>query len=118
MLINSANLMGLGSEPLPARGFGRLHLDAGMPLNGQGAMVLYVQDSSESELESNQVKSIFFEVDADAGLELRATISWTDPAASTLSARQLVNDLNLRGESGDNGGCLPGTGKKRSDEEI
>lgn len=96
MLINSANLMGQGTEPLAFRGFGRIHLEAGMPLAGDGAMTLYVQDSFT--LESNQMLQTFFEVNVEEGLELRATISWNDPAATSFSSKQLVNDLDLRGE--------------------
>lgn len=107
MLINSANLMGQGPEPLPYRGFGRVHLEAGMPLNGEGAMALYVQDSSE--LVSSETRDTLFEVDADADLDLRATISWIDRAASSLSAVQLVNNLDLRGESEDGGCSFPVT---------
>lgn len=96
MLINSANLMGGGSEPMSYRGFGRIHLEAGMPLNGDGALALFVEDMAE--VESDGYKRIMLNVDADAGLELRATLSWIDPAASSVSAVQLVNDLDLRGE--------------------
>ncbi|CAM9533797.1 unnamed protein product [Scytosiphon promiscuus] len=94
MLINSANLMNEGGEPTAYRGFGRIHLEAGMPLGGSGDMALYVQDSAS--IGTGQYKTIFFNVDADAGLELRVTLSWIDPAASSLSAVQLVNDLDLR----------------------
>eukprot|EP00752_Nemacystus_decipiens_P015150 g13496.t1 len=94
MLINSANLMGGGSEPSSYRGFGRIHLEAGMPLNGDGTMALYVKDLGE--ISSGQKRSAVFEVDADAGLELRATLSWIDPAATSVSSVQLVNDLDLR----------------------
>lgn len=104
MLINSANLMGQGADPLPYRGFGRIHLEAGMPLNGEGDMALFVQ---ESELSSDKLRATFFEVDADAELELRATLSWTDPAGSTSSVEQLVNNMDIRGESGDGGRRFP-----------
>ncbi|CAM9611967.1 unnamed protein product, partial [Hapterophycus canaliculatus] len=96
MLINSANLMDEGGEPTPYRGFGRIHLEAGMPLGGNGNMALFVQDSAS--ILSGQYKTIFFNVDPDAGLELRATLSWIDPAATSMSAVQLVNDLDLRGD--------------------
>lgn len=96
MLINSANLMNEGGEPTPYRGFGRIHLEAGMPLGGNGDMALYVQDSAS--IGSGQYKTIFFNVDPDAGLELRVTLSWIDPAATSMSAVQLVNNLDLRGE--------------------
>ena len=96
MLINSANLMGGGNEPSSYRGFGRIHLEAGMPLNGDGDMALFVQDLAE--IGADDYKSVMLDVDADAGLELRATLSWIDPAATSLSAIQLVNDLDLQGE--------------------
>lgn len=95
MLINSANLMGGGSEPSSYRGFGRIHLEAGMPVNGEGAMALFVED--QAEVGTDDYTSVMLNVDVDAGLELRATLSWIDPAASSVSAVQLVNDLDLRG---------------------
>lgn len=97
MLINSANVMGGGNEPDTERGFGRIHLEAGMPLNGAGDMALFVADSSDHEVYSNGKLKFNFNVDPDAGLELRATLSWNDPAASSLSGDQLINDLDLRG---------------------
>lgn len=97
MLINSANVMGGGNEPNTERGFGRIHLEAGMPLGGAGDMALFVADSSAHEVYPNGKTKFFFNVDPAAGLELRATVSWSDPAASSLSGDQLVNDLDLRG---------------------
>lgn len=96
MLINSANLLGDGSEPMSYRGFGRIHLEAGMPYNGEGSMALFVQN--QAEVGTDTYNSVWLSVDADAGLDLRATLSWIDPAASSISAVQLVNDLDLRGE--------------------
>ncbi|CAM9519334.1 unnamed protein product [Ectocarpus fasciculatus] len=96
MLINSANVMGGGNEPDTERGFGRIHLEAGMPLDGAGDMALFVADSSDHMVYSNGKIKFNFNVDPDAGLELRATLSWNDPAASSLSGDQLVNDLDLR----------------------
>ncbi|CBN78745.1 peptidase S8 and S53 [Ectocarpus siliculosus] len=96
MLINSANVMGGGNEPDTERGFGRIHLEAGMPLGGAGDMALFVADSSDHEVYSDEKLKFYFNVDPDAGMELRATLSWNDPAASSLSGDQLVNDLDLR----------------------
>ncbi|CAM9402432.1 unnamed protein product [Ectocarpus sp. 8 AP-2014] len=44
LMINSANLMGESSEPDGSRGFGRIHLEAGMPLGGEGSLALFVQE--------------------------------------------------------------------------
>ena len=96
MLINSANLLGDGPEPMSYRGFGRIHLEAGMPVNGEGSMALLVVDHKDIGYDTKRSFPMY--VDADAGLELRATLSWIDPAASSISTDQLVNDLDLRGE--------------------
>ena len=97
MLINSANLMGGSSEPNGERGFGRIHLEKGMPLDGEGDLALFVADSAFlPELNSQE---FYFDVDASAGLDFRATLSWIDPPASSSSVAQLVHDLDLVVES-------------------
>lgn len=96
MLINSANLMGGSAEPGNFRGFGRIHLDAGMPLKGEGQLALFVADAGNTAIAEDSSWSYYFEVDATAGLELRATLSWIDPPASSMSTVQLINDLDLR----------------------
>ena len=96
LLINSANLMGGSSEPDGVRGFGRIHLDAGMPLAGNGSLVLFVADSYNTTIPELTRQEYNFTIDGDAGLDLRATLSWIDPpTASTFSAVQLVHDLDL-----------------------
>lgn len=87
--------MGGSSEPDGVRGFGRVHLEMGLPLGGEGDLVLYVADSSGTSLGDSSEREYFFEVDADAGLDFRATLSWIDPPASSVSAAQLVHDLDL-----------------------
>lgn len=96
MLINSANLLGESAEPSDYRGFGRIHLEAGMPLEGEGSMALFVADSDDTSIEEETFTNYLFDVDADAGLELRATVSWIDPPATSLSSTQLVNNIDLR----------------------
>lgn len=95
MMINSANLMGGSSEPDGFRGFGRVHLEAGMPLGGQGDLALFVADAFETELEEYTADEYRFEILPDTGLELRATLTWIDPAASAEASVQLQNDLDL-----------------------
>lgn len=93
MLINSANLMDGSSEPDNTRGFGRVHLEAGMPLDG--ALGILVVDSSNTSIGAfGQITELII-IDGDAGLDLRATLSWLDPPATALSAKQLLNDLDL-----------------------
>ncbi|CAM9464026.1 unnamed protein product [Laminaria digitata] len=93
LLINSANLMGGSPEPEYHRGFGRIHLEMGMPLGGEGSLALFVADrASLPELSSQDFS---FDVDADAGLDFRATLSWIDPPASSSAVIQLVHDLDL-----------------------
>lgn len=96
MLINSANLMGGSTNPDNYRGFGRIHLESGMPLKGNGEMALFVADSGNTDIKEKTKIQYLFDVDAGADLDFRATLSWIDPAATTLSAVQLVNDLDLR----------------------
>ncbi|CAN0343522.1 unnamed protein product, partial [Scytosiphon promiscuus] len=95
LLINSANLMGGSSEPDGYRGFGRVHLEAGMPLAGEGSLVLFVADAADTSVPENTLHEYLFDVDADAGLDVRVTLSWIDPPASTYSIAQLVHDLDL-----------------------
>lgn len=87
--------MGGSAEPDNLRGFGRVHLEAGMPLFGDGNAVLFVSDSSIATIEEFTQHSYIFTVDGTAGLELRATLCWIDPPSTTLSAQQLQHDLDL-----------------------
>ena len=87
--------MGESSDPDNFRGFGRIHMEAGMPLGGEGDLVLFVADSAITSIAEQRTKQYLFDVDSDAGLDLRATISWIDPAATTFSEKQLIHDLDL-----------------------
>ena len=95
MIINSANLMGGSSEPDGVRGFGRVHLDAGMPLDRKGALGLLVVDSATASIDSDGKNTETVDIQGDAGLDLRVTLAWIDPPTTALSAVQLVNDLDL-----------------------
>lgn len=95
MLINSANVMGGSSEPDQYRGFGRVHLEAGMPMDGAGTLGILVADSSEAHIGSYGEVVETINIDGDAGLELRVTLCWLDPPATALSAIQLQHDLDL-----------------------
>ncbi|CAM9132446.1 unnamed protein product, partial [Laminaria digitata] len=95
LLINSANLMGGSSEPDGHRGFGRIHLEMGMPLEGDGDLALFVADSANTSIPELTQHEFSFEVDAGAGLDFRATLSWIDPPATALATVQLVNNLDL-----------------------
>ena len=95
MLINSANLIGGSREPDGFRGFGRVHLDAGMPLDSNGALGLLVVDSATATIDSYDENTEVIDIDGDADLDLRVTLAWIDPPATALSAVQLVNDLDL-----------------------
>ena len=87
--------MGGSTEPDGHRGFGRIHLEAGMPLAGNGSLVLFVTDAANTTIPELTRQEYNFDVDADAGLEFRATLSWIDPPATALSAEQQVHDLDL-----------------------
>lgn len=87
--------MGGSSEPDGFRGFGRIHLEMGMPLDGEGSLALFVADAGDTSIAESSETEYKFDVDADAGLDLRATLSWIDPPASTVAAVQLVHDLDL-----------------------
>lgn len=95
MLINSANLMGGDSEPDSHRGFGRVHLEAGMPLKGEGARALFVADANNTVVTERSQEEYLFDVNGTAGLDLRVTLSWIDPATSPFSSVQLAHDLDL-----------------------
>ncbi|CAM9691381.1 unnamed protein product [Scytosiphon promiscuus] len=95
LLINSANLMGGSSEPDGYRGFGRIHMEEGMPLAGENDLVLFVADANYTSTPELTREEYNFDVDADAGRDFRVTLSWIDPPASTFSSKQLVHDLDL-----------------------
>lgn len=87
--------MGGVPEPDGYRGFGRIHLESGLPLNGEGSLALFVADAGDTFIPDSSETEYHFDVDADAGLEFRATLSWIDPPATTFSGFQLVHDLDL-----------------------
>ncbi|CAB1107216.1 unnamed protein product [Ectocarpus sp. CCAP 1310/34] len=92
MIINSAHLMGGSSEPNGLRGFRRVHIEAGMPMDGVGETGLLVVEAnicSDSEITE------LVTVNGDVGAELRATLAWLDPQTTALSAQQLQHDLDL-----------------------
>ena len=94
-MINSADLMGESSEPDGVRGFGRVHLEAGMPLDGLDNMALFVADAFETELAEYTIDEYHFEMVSGVDLELRATLAWIDPPATAEASTQLINDLDL-----------------------
>ena len=87
--------MGGSSEPDAYRGFGRIHLEMGMPLKGEGSLALFVADSANTSIPELSQHDFVFDVDADAELEFRATLSWIDPPATVASVVQLINNLDL-----------------------
>ena len=95
MLINSADLMGGSSEPDGFLGFGRVHLEAAMPLGGMDNMALFVADAFETELDEYTTDEYHFEMVSGGELELRATLVWIDPPATAEASTQLINDLDL-----------------------
>ena len=95
LLINSANLMGGSTEPDGSRGFGRIHLEAGMPLGGDDSMALFVADANYTSTPELTRAEYNFDVDADAGVDFRVTLSWIDPPSTTFTSKQLVHDLDL-----------------------
>lgn len=95
VLINSANTMGGSSEPNGRRGFGRVHLEPGLPLAGVGNIGLFVADSNTTSIAPDSVDSYTFETRENNAGEFRATLTWIDPPASTISSVQLVHDLDL-----------------------
>lgn len=87
--------MGGASEPDGYRGFGRIHLEQGMPLNGEGDLALFVADSANTSISEFSRHDYLFEVDAATDIDFRATLSWIDHPATTFSGVQLVHDLDL-----------------------
>ena len=87
--------MGESSEPDALRGFGRVPLEAGMPLSGLGNMVLFVADAFDTELDEYTTDEYHFHIVSGTDLELRATLAWIDPPATAEASTQLINDLDL-----------------------
>lgn len=95
MLVNSADLMGGSSEPDGFRGFGRVHLEGGLPLGAEGDLSLFVADAFETEIEDHTIHEYRFEILPNTGLELRASLSWLDPPVLAEASQQMLNDLDL-----------------------
>lgn len=87
--------MGGSSEPDGYRGFGRVHLEMGLPLNGAGDTALFVADAQDTSIADGDTTDYLFDVSPSDELDFRATLSWIDPPATSLTAAQLVNDLDL-----------------------
>lgn len=87
--------MGESSEPDGSRGFGRVHLEKGMPLAGDGSLALFVADAANTAIPELTQVEYNFDVDADAGLDFRATLSWIDPPSTSFTSTQLVHNLDL-----------------------
>lgn len=83
------------SEPDGYRGFGRVHLEVGMPLDGAGDMALFVADAQDTFIADGSTEDHLFHVNGDQDMDLRATLSWIDPPATSVTAAQLINDLDL-----------------------
>ena len=79
LLVNSANLMGGSSEPNGFRSFGRIHLEMGMLLGGEGSLCVFVVHFSYAFLPELRSQDFFFDVDADTSLDFRTALSWIDP---------------------------------------
>lgn len=93
--------MGDGSEPDGDRGFGRVHLETGVPLNGESDIGLFVADSNWTAITSDSTVSYYFAIyEHDVG-EFRATLTWMDPPSATISSVQLQHDLDLKVTSPD-----------------
>ena len=66
-----------------------------MPLDGEGDLALFVADSADTSLPELDFQEFIFDIDAEAGLDFRATLSWIDPPAASAAVVQLVHDLDL-----------------------
>ncbi|CAM9576434.1 unnamed protein product [Sphacelaria rigidula] len=95
MLINSADLMGGSAQPDGLRGFGRIYLEGGMPLEGSGDMALFVADAADHSIEENSIHRYSLDVNSDTGVDMRVTLAWIDPSVTETASIQLVHDLDL-----------------------
>jgi len=103
---------GLPLEPPPSsrQGFGRVHLERSIPVDGSSSWAegwrLQIVDSAQLSTGSSHE----YCVRAQGG-PLRVTLVWTDPPASPSAGHALVNDLDLVVRSaGLNGEVLLGNG--------
>ena len=67
----------------------------GLPIATNDSLALYVADSSGTSIGDSSEREYLFDVDAEAGLDFRATLCWIDPPVSSVSVIQLVHDLDL-----------------------
>jgi hypothetical protein len=84
----------VGSTPDILQGFGRMFLQNVLPLSGTtpANFDLFVDESTISSY-----SRVTYTVTVSGnGAPLKATLVWMDPAASALSGKQLVNDLDLK----------------------
>ena len=89
--------------PSPRQGWGRVDLAKSVPLpsalnvdESTTVSNLAVLDKMDEPFTApDQSRGICVYVTAPTGEELRATLAWTDPPASTVSDGSLVNDLDL-----------------------
>lgn len=68
----------------------------GMPIGGEGSLACFVADASYTSIPELTRHEFHFNVDADAGLEFRATLSWIDPPSVSISSKHLIHDLDLK----------------------
>ena len=89
--------------PSPRQGWGRVDLAKSVPLphalnldESTTVSNLAVLDKMDEPFTApDQSRGVCVYVTAPTGEELRATLAWTDPPASTVSDGSLVNDLDL-----------------------
>lgn len=84
----------IGSTPDIMQGFGRMSLQNVLPLSGStpANFDLYVDEST-----IDTYKRVTYTVTVTGNAApLKATLVWMDPAASAVSGKQLVNDLDIK----------------------
>ncbi len=95
-IINGAS--NYAQTPSMETGWGRMFLDNNLYFAGDTRQLRIWDRPNAAGLVSGQSES--YVVQVEAGEEFRATLAWTDPPASSVSGRALINNLDLVVQSG------------------
>ena len=110
----STNLIVHVPEAIPSvfYGFGRVQLDTTLPLSNWSDFTLWFDDIAGVRPKRNSIrdgtKNLYCFSIKDTLKPFKVTLVWTDPPASPLSNRQLINNLDLVVALGLNGTVLFG----------
>ncbi|KAK8810483.1 hypothetical protein WA158_007058 [Blastocystis sp. Blastoise] len=87
----SPAVISFNKTPNSMGGWGRAQLDRVLFLANYTPFNLFLED----QIVGRENGTILYTLDIDPSYDLRVTLTWTDPPASSLSTNNLINDLDL-----------------------